>query len=65
MTDRPSMWSQVVLSRWIASARCPQCHVGNQPMRKRILELHEDNTVLCLNCGHWFEAKRPPVEPVG
>ena len=30
---------------------CPKCHCNEVDM----LELHEDNTVTCLNCGNKYE----------
>ena len=65
MTDRPSMWSQVVKARWAHEVVCPKCGSLNLPGRKPTIELEDDGTASCAQCGHDWPASRPRAEPVG
>lgn len=67
MSERSSMWSQVMLSRWLATAVCPNqptCDETNVKHRKPLIELNEQGRAYCNACGHMWTAPRPVVRAV-
>lgn len=61
------MWSQKVRADWYATARCPKvgCESQNIPGAKPSINLNDDDTADCSQCGASWVVTRPPVEVVG
>jgi len=64
VTERISMWSQVMQSRYIADAVCPQCGETNRKGCKHLFEINEQGYVYCNACGLSYVAPRPTVRAV-
>lgn len=67
MSERLSMWTQSQLSRWLATAVCPNqptCDETNVKHRQHLIELNENGCAYCNACGHMWDAPRPTVTPI-
>lgn len=63
MSERPSMWSQMVRASMLKDAICPGCGETNRIGQKAMIELTDDG-FYCNTCGHPWESKRPRVQAV-
>ena len=64
MSERRSMWSEVMMARGLAEAVCPDCGETNTKGRKHLIELNEQGSAYCNACGFSFQAIRPTVRAV-
>jgi transcription elongation factor Elf1 len=63
--ERTSMWSQRVQQEWRQTATCPKCGQMNIRGAAPALNLNDDGTADCSQCGKVWHVERPRVEPVG
>lgn len=66
MTERPSMWSQAMLTRYAAEAVCPNADCGemNLKTKKHLITVNELGAAECAKCGEEWTAPRPVVRAV-
>lgn len=58
MTTRPSMWSQVMMARYLDDAVCPECREMNTRTRKHMIDVNELGAAECAKCGAEWQAPR-------